>query len=150
MTFSPKRFSPALCLAFAAAAWGQQAPNDGDVTTHHQVVIGGKALHYTAKAGLVPIRDNTTGETRRITETRSATSTIEAPSGLPTAVDSFVAVDISADSGAYPTWNRPIRTYFRRNAGGWTLVGLERLPGKTSTTTTTTTTRTTSPRCWSR
>jgi hypothetical protein len=85
--------------------------------------------------------DNTTGETRRITETRSATTTIEAPSGLPTAADSFVAVDISADAAAYPTWNRPIRTYFRRHARGWTLVGLERLPGKTPMTTTTTTTR---------
>ena len=27
-----------------------------------------------------------------------------------------------------PTWRRPIRTYFRREAPSWTLVGLERLP----------------------
>jgi hypothetical protein len=84
--------------------------------------------------------DNATGETRRIADTTSATTTIETPSGLPTESDSFVAVDISADAAAYPTWNRPIRTYFRRNASGWTLVGLERLPGKTSTTTATTAT----------
>jgi hypothetical protein len=39
----------------------------------------------------------------------------------------MVAVDISADSDAYPAWKRPIRTYFRRDGGGWKLVGLERM-----------------------
>lgn len=45
----------------------------------------------------------------------------------PTDPGAIVAVDLSADSG-YPIWKRPIRTYFRRVAGGGTLVGLERLP----------------------
>ena len=72
--------------------------------------------------------DNATGETQALSETQSPTTTIEAPRGLPTASGSFVAVDISADSEAHPTWRRPIRTYFRRGGEGWTLVGLERLP----------------------
>jgi len=77
--------------------------------------------------------DNATGETQALSETQSPTTTIEAPRGLPTASGGFVAVDISVDSEAHPTWRRPIRTYFRRGAEGWTLVGLERLPESLST-----------------
>jgi hypothetical protein len=40
----------------------------------------------------------------------------------------MIAVDISADSQPYPTWRQPVRTHFRREGGGWKLVGLERLP----------------------
>jgi hypothetical protein len=76
--------------------------------------------------------DNATGQTTPISETQSSTTTIEAPNGLPTAAGSFVAVDISADSQPFPTWKRPIRTYFRRDGGGWKLVGLERLPDSAS------------------
>ena len=55
---------------------------------------------------------------------------MEAPRGLPTAPGSFILVDISADSKEHPTWQRPIRTYFRRDADGWKLVGLERMPDR--------------------
>ena len=72
--------------------------------------------------------DNATDETQPIASTSSSTTSIAAPGGLPTGAGSFVAVDISVESQAYPTWKRPVRTYFRRDAGGWTLVGLERLP----------------------
>jgi hypothetical protein len=72
--------------------------------------------------------DNATGTTRRIAETGSPTTTIEAPSGLPTAVGRFVEVDISADSRQHASWQRPIRTHFRRDANGWKLVGLDRIP----------------------
>jgi hypothetical protein len=77
--------------------------------------------------------DNATGETQAISETQGETTTIEAPRGLPTASGSFVAVDISVDSEAHPTWRRPIRTTFRREGDGWKLVGLERLPDNPST-----------------
>jgi hypothetical protein len=76
--------------------------------------------------------DNTTGETRSLADTTSKTAPIEAPRGLPTAPDSFIAVDISADSKEHPAWRRPIRTYFRREPAGWKLVGLERLPADAS------------------
>jgi hypothetical protein len=72
--------------------------------------------------------DNATGQTRPLRETQSETTTIAAPSGLPTAVGSFVEVNISADHATYPTWKQPIRTHFRRQADGWKLVGLQRLP----------------------
>jgi hypothetical protein len=77
--------------------------------------------------------DNTTGDTQPLSETQSASTTIEAPAGLPAAPGSFVMVDISADSQPHPEWRRPIRTHFRRGAAGWTLVGLERLPEGLST-----------------
>jgi hypothetical protein len=72
--------------------------------------------------------DNATGTTRRLAETQSATTAMDAPSGVPTVAGSFVQVDISADSRQHASWQRPIRTHFRRDANGWTLVGLERLP----------------------
>jgi len=72
--------------------------------------------------------DNTTGEKRRIAETEGATMSMAAPPDLPAADGSFVAVDISAESADHPTWREPIHVYFRRAAGAWSLVGLERLP----------------------
>jgi hypothetical protein len=72
--------------------------------------------------------DNATGETQPIAETRSSTTSIEAPNGLPNGTGSFVAVDIAVDSAGHPTWVRPVRTYFQREASGWKLVGLERMP----------------------
>jgi len=72
--------------------------------------------------------DNATGATQTISDTQSQTTMMEAPAGLPTTPGSFVAVNISIESAGHPSWQRPIRTYFRRGSDGWTLVGLERLP----------------------
>jgi len=72
--------------------------------------------------------DNATGETQPISETRSSTTTIDAPSGLPTNAGGFVAVDIAVDSAGHPTWVRPARAYFQRESNGWKLVGFERMP----------------------
>jgi hypothetical protein len=71
--------------------------------------------------------DNATGATKPLSTTQSTTTTMEGPGGLPTAPDSFVAVDILGDSKVYPAWQKPIRTYFRRAGADWRLVGLERL-----------------------
>jgi hypothetical protein len=72
--------------------------------------------------------DNATGATHRIGETESATTAIDAPSGLPTAAGRFVQIDISADSREHASWQRPIRTHFRLDGNAWKLVGLERMP----------------------
>src|SRR5205823_1185862 len=71
--------------------------------------------------------DNTTGETRALSETTATSTSIDAPRELPPD-GSFLLVEMSADSKEHPAWSRPIRTYFRRGASGWTLVGLERMP----------------------
>ncbi len=73
--------------------------------------------------------DNATGDTQPLAVTDSATTTIAAPRDLPGSPGAIVAIDVSADS-EYPAWSRPVRTYFRRVGDGWTLVGLERLPGE--------------------
>ena len=72
--------------------------------------------------------DNATGESWPLADTTSATTTMEAPVALPTAADSFILIELSADSKEHEAWRRPIRTYFRLDADGWKLVGLERMP----------------------
>ena len=72
--------------------------------------------------------DNATGESQPISDTQGSTTTLDAPSGLPSSSGSFVRVDIAADSDGHPTWKKPVHTYFRRGADGWKLVGLERMP----------------------
>jgi len=74
--------------------------------------------------------DNATGESRSLSETTSATTTIEAPPGLPAAPGGFILVEISADSKEHKAWQRPVRTYFRLDADGWKLVGLDRMPDR--------------------
>jgi hypothetical protein len=71
--------------------------------------------------------DNATGTATPIAETTSPGTNMQAPAALGNA-GSFVQVDLSAESTAHPSWQRPIRTHFRRTADGWQLVGLARLP----------------------
>ncbi len=72
--------------------------------------------------------DNTTGATQPIGDTRGPATAHRAPHDLPSGVGSFVEIDISAESAAYPSWRQPVRAFFRRLDAGWKLVGLERLP----------------------
>jgi hypothetical protein len=72
--------------------------------------------------------DNVTGESQRIGEGSASEAQTAGPSGLPLSNGSFVRVDVSAVSQQHAEWARPIRVYFRREAGGWKLVGLERQP----------------------
>src|SRR5262249_44257660 len=55
-----------VCIAALAASHVTVAqaptPPDSIVTTHSQVIVGGKTLRYTARAGLLPLLDNDTGE----------------------------------------------------------------------------------------
>jgi hypothetical protein len=100
----------------------------GRLTFENAAVAAGVAAAPAAYRASWMLFDNATGETRPLSETQSATTSIDAPRGLPAGAGSMVAVDIAAESDAYPAWQRPIRTYFRRAGGGWTLVGLERMP----------------------
>jgi hypothetical protein len=69
--------------------------------------------------------DNATGATAEIGNTESSGTSITAPR-LPEV--SFVKVDLSATGSTVKAWETPISVYFRRQSGGWFLVGLERLP----------------------
>jgi len=72
--------------------------------------------------------DNATGESSPIGTTSAASERMEAPGGLPTGAGAFVRVDLTADEATHPSWNRPVRAYFRHQADGWALVGFERMP----------------------
>src|SRR4029434_5294349 len=49
-------------FAPAASAPAVESLDDQIVTTRHQIKVGQKILRYTARAGLLPIRRNETGE----------------------------------------------------------------------------------------
>jgi hypothetical protein len=100
----------------------------GLLTFGNAAVAAGFAEAPTAYRAAWSRFDNATGETTAIGETRSATAEINGPRDLPSAAGSFIEVDVSAESAAHPAWQQPVRTFFRRTAGGWKLVGLERLP----------------------
>jgi carboxypeptidase C (cathepsin A) len=53
----------AACLALPVMAAPVGPHEDKTATTHHQVVVsGGKVIKYTARAGLLPLYINDTGE----------------------------------------------------------------------------------------
>lgn len=73
--------------------------------------------------------DNATGSSSPIGSPVSASDgQASAPSGLPASAGSFVRVDIKAVNPPHPSWTVPVRAFFKRTGGGWTLVGFERLP----------------------
>jgi hypothetical protein len=98
------------------------------VTFENAAIAGGVAKGPLAYRASWMRFDNTTGTTTAISETKSDSTTIAAPAGLPSS--GFVAVDISAESAEHPAWKQPVRAYFRQDGGGWKLVGFERLPDK--------------------
>jgi hypothetical protein len=99
---------------------------NGSLTFGNAVVAAGFADPPTMYRASWAHFANATDSTTSIGETQSASTQMTAPA-LPTTTGSYVEVALSADSDAHPTWREPIRTYFRRTADGWTLVGLERL-----------------------
>jgi len=98
------------------------------LTFENAAVAAGVAQGSVAYRASWMVFDNATGATRPLAETKSETTTIAAPNGLPST--GFVAVDVAADSDTYPTWKQPVRAYFSQNGGNWKLVGLDRLPDK--------------------
>lgn len=75
--------------------------------------------------------DNATGDTTVIgTPTEAAEPRLAAPAGLPASDGSYVRVDIVTTNATYPSWQTPVRLHFRRAAGAWQLVGVNRLVGR--------------------
>jgi hypothetical protein len=65
----------------------------------------------------LPLGDATTSRDERIA---APAALRDRPNG------SYVKVAVTAIDPAHPAWARPIDVYFRRTAGGWKLVGVER------------------------
>jgi hypothetical protein len=105
----------------------------GRLTFDNAAFAAGVAASPTTYRAAWSLFDNATGETRPLQGTQSTTTAIDAPAGLPATAGSMIAVEISADNQLYPTWRQPVRTHFRRDGGGWKLVGLSRLPEKLDT-----------------
>jgi hypothetical protein len=73
--------------------------------------------------------DNTTGQIRSLGADSTSRDTRLMPSAsLPGANGSFVKLQVSAVEPAPAEWLRPVDVYFTRTAGGWRLIGIERLP----------------------
>src|SRR5690606_11986957 len=74
--------------------------------------------------------DNATGESTRLGESTAAPPALKAPDGALAGAGELVRVDVSLESTARPSWREPVRLFFRRSAGEWNLIGLERLPAR--------------------
>ena len=73
--------------------------------------------------------DNATGESAEMgTATTSSDTALQGPGPLPQTAGTFVRIDLSAVEPVPASWTVPVRVYFRPTAGGWVLVGVERLP----------------------
>jgi hypothetical protein len=71
--------------------------------------------------------DNMTNQTRPIATARTIEGDrIQAPAGLPGEDGAFVKIQVAALQPQYASWSVPIDVYFKREAGSWKLVGLER------------------------
>jgi hypothetical protein len=104
--------------------------DDAGTLTFENAAVAAKvaeaATAYTAEWARF---DNAAGTSTPLGRTESRTTTMAAPGSLPAAAGAFVEVALSATGGAHPAWQQPLRAHFRRTAGGWKLVGLERQMG---------------------
>jgi hypothetical protein len=72
--------------------------------------------------------DNATGATTDLGVTKGTDTSLPAPADLPAAVGTYIRVAITAQGGP-ESWSAPVHAFFLREAAGWKLVGLERVPG---------------------
>lgn len=72
--------------------------------------------------------DNTTRDTRVLTQSASRKATMEVPASLPAQEGAFIKVALSSAGSTHQSWSDPVDAYFRLRAGQWQLVGLDRMP----------------------
>ncbi len=72
--------------------------------------------------------DNDTGQSAPIAETKNKEGRMQAPAQLPAQSGAYIKIELNASGSQYSAWLQPISVYFRRQAEGWKLVGLERMP----------------------
>jgi hypothetical protein len=102
--------------------------NDGTVTFANAAVDAGVSPAPSAYVAAWARFDNATGETTPIgAAVGGSPHGIAAPAALPATPGAYVTVRIRVADGP-KAWTVPVQAYFRRDAGAWTLVGLERQP----------------------
>jgi hypothetical protein len=100
---------------------------DGTLTFDDAAVMAKASTPPTGYAISWSRFDNATDAHEAVgTETTVPSTTARAPQGLETS--QYVAVSVKTLHPDRPVWAQPIRAYFRREAGGWRTVGLERMP----------------------
>ena len=88
--------------------------------------VGKTADRYTVQWSRF---NNATGESEPFGSEETATSPrMQAPADLLAVRPDHIAVRLRAFHTEHPAWSQPLMAYFRRSAGAWTLVGLERNP----------------------
>jgi hypothetical protein len=101
---------------------------DGTLTFANAAVEAGVAAAPASYVVEWARFDNATGQSTPIGERAVVTALrAAAPARLPAEAGSYVTVQIAATGGPRP-WAVPVHAYFRRTAGSWTLVGLDRVP----------------------
>ncbi|HTU99062.1 MAG TPA: hypothetical protein VMF13_00875 [Luteitalea sp.] len=97
----------------------------GTLTFDNLAVRAGVAPAPTRYRARWAAFDNVTREARSLGESEGTTPSLIAPSA--TGSPAFLRVEVWAEGGP-SAWQTPAHVYFRRTAGSWRLVGLERLP----------------------
>jgi hypothetical protein len=70
--------------------------------------------------------DNASGADAAIGVTTSEEPAVRAPDGLPHEDGAILHVAVSAMPGARAAWQAPVHFLFRRAAGAWQLIGVDR------------------------
>ena len=99
----------------------------GELTFENAAVAAGVASRPSEYRVRWSRFDNMSGSAGEGSETSSADARHAAPASVLDGAQ-FVQVDISAAHPEFTAWKTPIVVHFRRTAGGWTLVGVKRLP----------------------
>jgi hypothetical protein len=114
----------------------------GTLTFENAAVAAGVASEATQYTVSFAAFDNATGEATPLGPPLPTTERrVRQPRGLSSMAPAFVMVRIAASSPDHPAWAAPVDAYFRRSAGGWKLVGVERAPADRSQRTQETLTR---------
>ena len=71
--------------------------------------------------------DNGANSATAIATSTGIGGSLRATADLPTASGSYIKVSVKAVEAPHASWSQPVDVYFRREAAGWKLVGVERL-----------------------
>jgi hypothetical protein len=99
---------------------------EGALTFDNAAVMADVAVAPRAYRATWYTFDNLGGDSTFLGATESRQPTMNSPAMLSDTAGLFVRVDVVADSADHPSWSVPLHAYFRRDARGWTLVGLDR------------------------
>jgi hypothetical protein len=100
---------------------------DGSLTFRNAAVDAKRAAPAESYSVQWARFDNNTGEATPVGTTET-TTTLTARLPAAAAAAPFVEARVSAHTTAYAAWAEPVVVRFRKDGGGWSLVGLKRGP----------------------